>query len=1128
MKKKVWDHPLGLTIPEVGKTFLRMKLTLCVIMLTFLGALGNNSFSQSTKLSLELKDATVREVLEAVENKTDFFFLYSEKIIDVDRKVNLSINETSVDKILDRLFKNSAVDYKVKGRQIILTSASADAMKALAQQKITIKGTVTDNTGAALPGVTVAVKGTTNGTITDFDGNYTLGDIPANGTLVFSFVGMKTEEIAVEGQNNINLRMEEESIGLEEVVAVGYGVQKKVNLTGSVATVKAEELANRPTSTTIEALQGAVPGAVVTRGSGLPGQEDFKIQIRGATSINNQPVLVLIDGVSGSLDRVQPEDIESISVLKDAAAAAIYGSRSAGGVILITTKKGAKGKVTVTYNGLYTINKPARMPEPLPMGEIAVMQNLSRENAGLAANWKPEDIEKINDPNIWYETDPNKPNAWKWYGDNNFVDLMINDNVPQQNHNVAISGGQEKLTYRISTTYFQKKGLLKFGNDDNQRYSMRINLGSDINKYVRLETDASFYRNSYDQPSYGNMEGNYSNLYKIYTIRGLYPLYTPLGDMTGFAAQLTAGTTDVTKDRYQLNSRLYVTDLVKGLKFTVLGGLRSDWNRTFSFLKKAPIIGADGSTIIGWDNKNDKVYRSNTEVLKKDFQFLVDYDKSFGKHSFHGLAGYSFEEYDYTYWNAQANGLVNDNLYSFDWADISSYKASDNMQSNAFQAVFGRLTYNYDSRYLFEANVRYDGSSKLAKENRYQIFPSFSLGWRISQESWFNVPFMNEAKLRASWGRLGNGDVLGNYDYIAMLNSSKGLILDGAQSQYIYQGRLASAEKSWETIETSNIGIDLGFFDNKLYLTGDYFVKYNKDMLVNVTYPSVIGVSVPAFNAGELKTWGWEMSATWKQKINDFSYSVAFNLGDSENELVDYYGKDVIKEGMNKLIEGMPINSIYGYKTDGFFQTPEEVEDHVFQSSVTDVGDVKYVNMNDDDKINAGRQSIEDHGDLVYLGNTSPRYNYGITANASYKGWDFTAFFQGVGKRNFYVNNMDLMPFAYSWVNPYTIHRDYWTPDNRDAYFPRLYERGFHNYKVSDRWVQNGAYIRLKNIQLGYTIPKKVTMRAGIEKLRVYFTGQDLWEKTKTLEIYDPEMPQGSSYRYPFTRGFAFGVNLTF
>ncbi|MFV0483732.1 MAG: hypothetical protein ACK5MG_06530 [Bacteroidales bacterium] len=362
-----------------------------------------------------------------------------------------------------------------------------------------------------------------------------------------------------------------------------------------------------------------------------------------------------------------------------------------------------------------------------------------------------------------------------------------------------------------------------------------------------------------------------------------------------------------------------------------------------------------------------------------------------------------------------------------------------------------------------------------------------------------------------------------------MLSSNKNLVLGEEQTQYINQGSLASAEKSWETIESTNFGVDLGFFEGKLNFTGDYFVKYNKDMLVNVTYPSVIGVSVPAFNAGELKTWGWEMSVSWKHKIRDFGYSVTVNVGDAQNELTKYYGQNVVQEGVKKLIEGMPLNTIWGYKTDGFFDTQEEFDSYnVFQDNRTGVGDIKYLDLNDDGKIDAGRQTLDNHGDLVNLGDTNPRYNYGITLNADYKGFDFSVFFQGVGKRNFYAETMDLMPFMYSWVNPYTIHRDYWTPDNTDAYFPRLYEGGSHNYRVSDHWVQDGAYIRLKMITLGYTIPRDITMKAGINKVRVYFTGEDLWERTKTLDIYDPEMKQGSGFRYPFTRGYAFGLNVTF
>ncbi|MFV0483733.1 MAG: SusC/RagA family TonB-linked outer membrane protein [Bacteroidales bacterium] len=590
----------------------------------------------------------------------------------------------------------------------------------------TVTGKVTDESGLGIPGATVVQKGTTKGTLTDVDGKFSVS-VSEDAILQVSFMGMLPQEISVSGKNTIDIALKDDVQGLEEVVVVGYGTQKKVNLTGAVGTVKAEELENRSTGNTIAAMQGTVPGAVITRSSGVPGQEGYNIQIRGATSINNNPVLVLIDGVEGSLDMVQPEDIESISILKDAAAAAIYGSRSAGGVILVTTKKGKEGKVTVSYSGLFTINRPARMPTPMPMGELAVMQNEARTNAGLSASWSQETIDKINDPNIWYETDPSNTNAWQWFGNNNYVDLALESSIPQQNHNISIAGGSEKLTYRLSTTYFQKQGLLTYGDDDNDRLSMRMSLASEINKYVRVETDASFYRNYYEQPSDGSVEGSYSHIYRIYSMRGIYPIYTPIGNLTGLAARLEAGTAETTKDRYQINGRAYFQNFVKGLKFSLIGSLRSDNNGVFSYLRKAPIIGADGTTVIGQDiSRADQVYRSSTEVLKKDFQFLIDYDKSFNKHNFHVLAGYSFEDYRYVSWNATANNLINSNLPSFDWADVGTYKASDDIRANAFQAVFGRLNYNFDERYLFEANLRYDGSSKLAPEARYKLFPSFS------------------------------------------------------------------------------------------------------------------------------------------------------------------------------------------------------------------------------------------------------------------------------------------------------------------------------------------------------------------------------------------------------------------
>lgn len=995
-------------------------------------------------------------------------------------------------------------------------------------QETKISGIVTDTDGSTLPGVSVIVKGTTTGATTGIDGDYVLAVPQGASVLVFSFVGMKSQEVAIAGKSKINVTLEQETVGLDELVVIGYGTQKKVNVTGSVAVVDSEVLENRASTSTVAALQGTAPGVTISRSSGAPGAEGYSIQIRGLASVNNSSVLVLIDGIQGSLSAIQPEDIESISVLKDAAAAAIYGSKSAGGVILVTTKKGEEGKIKVNYNGSYTINSPARMPERLPMGELAVMQNLSRRNAGIADAWSAEQIEKINDPDLWYEADPNKPNSWKWYGDFDYMDLMLNKTVPQQNHNLSVSGGTSALTYRLSASYYEKDGLLKYGADDNKKYSFRANLSSDINKYVRLETNMSYFKNKTLLPGQKNVEGSYSAMYDIINIRGLYPMFTPNGEPYQIVGGLVSGTKEYDDNRYQINSKLTITDVVPGLKFTAIGGFRQDVNNYFKHVNKIPTHGADGSTIIGWVNRNDNVSRYNKNILKKEFQAMVDYDFSLDKHKFHVLGGYSYEDYRYERWSGSASGLINDNLYSFSWTDVETQRLSDDINTSALQGVFGRFNYNYADKYLVEANVRYDGSSRLAKENRYHLFPSFSAAWRVSNEEWFKVPLVTDFKIRGSWGQLGNGDVLGSYDYIAMLSINKNLILGGEQTQYTAQGTLASADKTWETIETSNIAFDLGLFDNKLTFTGEYFVKRNKDMLAYMAYPSVIGIGVPTANVGELKTWGWEALITWKQKIKDFSYHISVNIDDNQNELVSYYGKDIVKEGINKLIEGMPINSIYGYRADGMFQNQEELDNHVFQSNITGIGDLRYKNLNGDDKINSGNETVEDHGDLEYLGNTSPRYNFGINLGAEYKGFDFSMFFQGVGKRSFYANKSDIMPFYASWFNPTTIHRDYWTEDNRDAYFPRLYEKGYHNYKVSDHWMQDGAYIRLKNIQLGYTLPADLTRKAGIERVRVYCSGQDLWESTNTFDQYDPEMPSNASYRYPFTRGFTMGANITF
>jgi len=498
------------------------------------------------------------------------------------------------------------------------------------------------------------------------------------------------------------------------------------------------------------------------------------------------------------------------------------------------------------------------------------------------------------------------------------------------------------------------------------------------------------------------------------------------------------------------------------------------------------------------------------------------------------LAGYSIQDFRSESFDAMARSLVNDDLPDFDWASIENTDLNDRVATNRFQSLFGRFAYNYDNRYLFEANVRYDGSSKLDPHDQYRLFPSASAAWRVSEENWFNNEgIMNEFKFRVSYGQLGNAGVLGNYDYIALLNAANDVVIghsgtEELQKRYVYQNQLASKNITWETVQNANVGVDLGFLNNRLTITGDYFVKNNKDMLARVAYPSVIGINVGNLNVGELKTWGWEAYVGWKDRRGSFSYWANANVADAQNELIEYYGADVVSPGTVRLLQGYPINSIWGFKTDGLFQSEDEVDNHVFQSNATGAGDVRYINLDGDDEISTGRQTVEDPGDMVYLGNTNPRYTFGLQGGFDWKGLDFSVFFQGVGKRVFLVDNTQIEPYQRPWFGPQKHNLDYWTPDNRDAFWPRLYVRGEHNFRPSDKWLQNAAYIRLKDIQIGYTLPDRLLSVAGIERVRIYVAGHDVWEATKVFDFIDPEKPNQSTYQYPFRRSYTVGLNLNF
>lgn len=1005
-------------------------------------------------------------------------------------------------------------------------------------QSFPISGDVVDKTtGEPLIGVTVIDKNNpTVGTSTDVDGRFDLKVSSADAIIQFSYVGYTPVEMPARDVKG-TITMEETSTMLNEVVVVGYGTQKKVNLSGAVSTVDGDALANRPASDALSALQGQVPGLQVLRSSGQPGSETSGMRIRGFSSANSTSTLVLVDGVETDITLVNPNDIESVSVLKDAAACAIYGARAAAGVVLVTTKRGTEGKAKVSYNGYVGMNKPGLMPERVSAWQEQVMINEARIQAGGGTDGSLEFASWIGNPNFSYR--PNNTNGrWEFFESTNWVAEGTRKYTFQQNHNVSITGGNKATNYLVSGGYFSKNGILKYGPDKNERYNLRINLNTELNQHINLEVLASYDGKFLKQNPYGAA----SILSRLYRVRGRQPIYNPEEDEQIYNGDLQVNAIDIMKNggendtQYQSftgKGSLIIKDyLLKGLRLRLSASRHADFYSARN--SKRTLIWYDrlGMGVRQSANNPNSYYRQKNNAYHDNVEALLTYNGKFGKNQIDVLAGTSYERYrkdqmDATVKNLNSNDFFSFNAYNNEEATNTSL--SDNIETWAMSSYFGRINYNFDERYLFEANVRYDGSSRLAPGRRWHAFPSFSAAWRVSQEEWFNVDPINNLKVRASWGQLGNGAILGLYDYIATINRG----INMGEASY-YQSAMASVDKTWEIITSTNIGLDLGMFNNTLTLTADYFWKKNDNMLANVTLPNIVGITVPKSNVGTLKSWGWEIELGYRNRFGEVEVNASVSLSDADNKVVSYKGQNTITEGSVDILEGYPLNSIWGYKTDGMWQSRQEYLDYKaahpgyesFNDAKVSGGDIKYIAQgNPDHTIGQGGATPENPGDLVYLGSSNGRYFYTFSLGAQWRGFDVNVMFQGVGKRSVYVEPDQIAPLKNTYDMPWSIHTDYWTEDNPNAAFPRLYNGNNFNYKASDRWIQDGSYLRLKNVTLGYTIP---IPRKTIERLRVYISGDDVWEHTNMLKVFDPEVGnKPSANYYPFFRTWTFGVNLT-
>lgn len=1152
-----------LRIPQKHKhLFRKMKASIFLLFLGICVASANTVFSQESTLTIDVADISIKEAINAIENNSEYVFVFSDNIgKETDKKVNIDLKGESIETVLENMFSDTSLTYRILDKQVVIfrdntkkatSNLKSSVSNSTQQSRITISGKVIDSYGDELIGVSISVKGTTEGIITDIDGNYSIQVEPGK-TLVFSYIGYVSQEVVVGSQQTIDIKMVEDTQNIEEIVVVGYGVQKKVNLTGAVAAIDGSEIAARPSANALSSMQGLLPGVSILRSGGRPGDEmsDTNIRIRGYSSAGEAKALVLIDGVEGDISLLNPDDIANISVLKDAAASSIYGARAAAGVVLVTTKRGTQGqKPRISYSGSFGINIPTYMPERVSAWDEQNLINISRLNGSVdpvtgaptgSAELDPERSSWVGNPNYNY-----RPNGSRWdlFQSTNWMEEGVRDVTMSHDHSVSVAGGSEKTQYYMSVGYHNKNGILKYGPDSNDRTNLRLSLNTELNKYLSVDVLATYQGNFVEESAYGS--NNILNL--LYSSRGRQAIYQPEEDanydINPYNGDLQANAIDIMKnvgfDKRRTESLtgkvgIQVKNLVKGLTLDVNASRRAIYYSREINRRKLSWPGKDGQGERSTTGTNYALKTKNHSYQDK-YEALLNYDYKINQHAFHVLAGASYEQYKKDEMTGRANNMLSNDFFSFNFYDNSEATnsvLSDLIEPWKMASLFGRINYSFADRYLLEANLRYDGSSRLDPDSRWDLFPSFSAGWRISEESWFSplTEYVNNFKLRASWGELGNSSALkGYFPYMGLITNKddKNNVINVVGNPVYYQKEMVSKDISWEVLESTNIGADLGFFNGRLNVTADYYWKKNKNMMANMQVGHIIGVDVPYQNIGQLNVWGWEVSLNWNDKIGNVSYQIGLNIDDSKNELKKYEGASVIKEGLVERLEGYPLQTIWGYKTDGYWSSRQEYLDYKaahpgyvsFNDNTVTGGDVKYLAQGDPDHTLG-----ED--DLVYLGSTNGRYHYGINLSAQWKGFDFSVFFQGVGKRTFIINEEAIMPFKGSYQMPWTVHLDYWTPENPNAYFPRIINQQNYNYKPSDKWAQNGAYIRLKNIQLGYTVP---VTKKYIQNLRVYVAGTDVWEHTNVLDVFDPEVGNDikrSNY-YPFFRTWTAGVNVTF
>lgn len=1043
-------------------------------------------------------------------------------------------------------------------------------------QDNTISGLVKDNEGEPLPGVSVAVKAgeSISGVVTDINGKYQLKASP-NATIEFSFIGFKSIQQQVGNRKVINVTLEIDNQMLEEVVVVGYGTQKKVNLTGSVSVIDSKAFESVPVANAVQALQGQIPGLNIYSNKGGGLNQKQSINVRGIGTIgegSTGDALILIDGMEADIFSVNPQDIESISVLKDAAASSIYGSRAPFGVVLVTTKKGKAGKAQINYNNSFRLSSPINMPSSLDSYTYALFFNDAGYNSGWGSyNWvsqtRLQRIKDYMDGKISYTTIPlNGSNTWAdGYQEGNdnidYYNLFFKKNVFAHEHNFSVNGGTDKIQYYLSANYLDQDGTLRMGEDYSKRYTMSAKISAQLSRAVSLSSNTRFVRNDFVQPTHMN-DSFFSDIGRqCWPVK---PLYDPNGNLfDDHVQQMKNGGRKTERNTWLYQQFNLTIEPIKGWR--LIGDLSYRYNTQYAHEDLLTIsqIGVDGVTKVrSWD-ENSSVSESSFASDYFNVNLYTDFEKTFAKsHHLKALAGFQAEANNYRNIWAQKIGItypgkptINTSTGIDKDGKVIAPNVSGGHNRWSTAGFFGRVNYDFQEKYLVEANLRYDGSSRFRSDDRWGFFPSASLGWNIAREEFFQpaTRIMNTLKLRASYGSLGNQNTTALYPTYTVMGTgtSDKWLMNGVKPNIAWAPALVSYDLTWEKIRTWNVGIDIGLFNNRLTGSFDYFIRNTNDMVgPSEKLPATLGIAVPPSNNTDLRTAGWELELMWKDRLqNGLNYSLRFTLADSRTKITRYSNPSGL---IDSFYEGKYCGEIWGYETIGIARTDDEMAEHVGslvnggQSALGQdwqAGDIMYSDLNEDGKIDAGARTLDNHGDLKRIGNSTPRYNVGIDLSADWKGFDFRMFWQGTLKRDYFQGSYYFWGAngsqGYWFSTALKGHEDYFRNDessplgvNLDSYYPRPLLNTNKNQQCQTKYLQNAAYMRLKNLQIGYTLPRKIVQKMGVQNLRFFASGENLLTITDLVKFFDPETIESGSfahgYAYPLSRTYAFGLNITF